>query len=71
MKAKKHWNRRVLSFLLALAMVVTQLGVWNVGKESVQAAEDSVIYSDDMENDADEIDSLATFKTSKRCFAVL
>ena len=40
MKAKKHWNRRVLSFLLALAMVVTQLGVWNVGKESVQAAED-------------------------------
>ena len=54
MKAKKHWNRRVLSFLLALAMVVTQLGVWNVGKESVQAAEDSVIYSDDMENDADE-----------------
>lgn len=54
MKAKNHWNRRVLSFLLALAMVVTQLGVWNVGKESVQAAEDSVIYSDDMENDADE-----------------
>ena len=39
MKAKKHWNRRVLSFLLALAMVVTQLGVWNAGKESVQAAE--------------------------------
>lgn len=39
MKAKKHWNRRALSFLLALAMVVTQLGVWNAGKESVQAAE--------------------------------
>lgn len=54
MKEKKHWNRRVLSFFLALAMVITQLGVWNVGKESVQAAEDSVIYSDDMENDADE-----------------
>ena len=53
MKAKKHWNRRVLSFFLALAMVVTQLGVWNAGKESVQAAEGSVIYSDDMENDTD------------------
>ena len=44
MKAKKHWNRRVLSFLLALAMVVTQLGVWNVGKESVQAAENCSYY---------------------------
>jgi len=27
MKEKKHWNRRVLSFLLTLAMVITQLGV--------------------------------------------
>ena len=53
MKEKKHWNRRVLSFFLALAMVITQLGVWNAGKESVQAADSSVIYSDDMENDAD------------------
>ena len=53
MKEKKHWNRRVLSFLLTLAMVITQLGVWNAGKESVQAADSSVIYSDDMENDAD------------------
>ena len=41
MKEKKHWNRRVLSFFLALAMVITQLGVWNAGKESVQAAENS------------------------------
>lgn len=46
MKAKKHWNRRVLSFLLALAMVVTQLGVWNAGKESVQAAETEVYKAD-------------------------
>lgn len=38
---EKHWNRRVLSFLLTLAMVITQLGVWNAGKESVQAAENS------------------------------
>ena len=53
MKEKKHWNRRALSFLLTLAMVITQLGVWNAGKESVQAADSSVIYSDDMENDAD------------------
>lgn len=53
MKEKKHWNRRMLSFLLTLAMVITQLGVWNAGKESVQAADSSVIYSDDMENDAD------------------
>ena len=27
MKEKKHWNRRVLNFFLALAMVITQLGV--------------------------------------------
>ena len=47
MKAKKHWNRRVLSFLLALAMVVTQLGVWNVGKESVQAAVGSLKHVHD------------------------
>ena len=46
MKEKKHWNRRVLSFFLALAMVITQLGVWNAGKESVQAA-DTVIYQED------------------------
>lgn len=46
MKAKQHWNRRVLSFLLALAMVVTQLGVWNAGKESVQAAETEVYKAD-------------------------
>ena len=52
MKEKKHWNRRVLSFLLTLAMVITQLGVWNAGKESVQAAENSsftLYYSNESE----------------------
>ena len=52
MKEKKHWNRRVLSFFLALAMVITQLGVWNAGKESVQAA-DTVIYQEDFSKSTD------------------
>ena len=52
MKEKKHWNRRVLSFLLTLAMVITQLGVWNAGKESVQAA-DTVIYQEDFSDSTD------------------
>lgn len=39
MKERKHWKKRVVSLLMALAMVVTQIGVWNAGKESVQAAE--------------------------------
>ena len=52
MKEKKHWNRKVLSFFLALAMVITQLGVWNAGKESVQAA-DTVIYQEDFSKSTD------------------
>lgn len=39
MKERKHWKKRAVSLLMALAMVVTQIGVWNAGKESVQAAE--------------------------------
>lgn len=39
MKEKKTWKKRVLSIVLAFAMVLTQFGVWNAGKESVQAAE--------------------------------
>lgn len=39
MKEKKTWEKRVLSIVLAFAMVLTQFGVWNAGKESVQAAE--------------------------------
>lgn len=39
MKEKKQWKKRVVSLLMALAMVITQIGVWNAGKESVQAAE--------------------------------
>ncbi len=55
MKERKHWKKRAVSLLMALAMVVTQIGVWNAGKESVQAAETStVIYSDDMENEVDD-----------------
>lgn len=40
MKERKHWKKRAVSLLMALAMVVTQIGVWNAGKESVQAAEE-------------------------------
>lgn len=39
MKEKKTWEKRVLSIVLAFAMVLTQFGVWNAGKESVQATE--------------------------------
>lgn len=39
MKEKKTWEKRVLSIVLAFAMVLTQFSVWNAGKESVQAAE--------------------------------
>ena len=39
MKEKKQWKKRIVSMLMALAMVITQIGVWNAGKESVQAAE--------------------------------
>ena len=39
MKEKKTWKKRVLSIVLAFALVLTQFGVWNAGKESVQAAE--------------------------------
>lgn len=54
MKERKTWQKRIVSLLMALAMVVTQIGVWNAGKERVQAAEDSnIIYSDDMEAEAD------------------
>ena len=38
MKEKRTWKKRVLSIVLAFAMVLTQFGVWNAGKESVQAA---------------------------------
>lgn len=39
MKEKKQWKKRIVSMLMTLAMVITQIGVWNAGKESVQAAE--------------------------------
>lgn len=39
MKEKKQWKKSVVSLLMAFAMVITQIGVWNAGKESVQAAE--------------------------------
>lgn len=40
MKERKTWQKRIVSLLMALAMVVTQIGVWNAGKERVQAAEE-------------------------------
>ena len=43
MKERKTWQKRIVSLLMALAMVVTQIGVWNAGKESVQAAEMSQV----------------------------
>lgn len=39
MEKKRTWKKRVLSIVLAFAMVLTQFGVWNAGKESVQATE--------------------------------
>ena len=44
MKERKTWQKRIVSLLMALAMVVTQIGVWNAGKESVQAAETEATY---------------------------
>lgn len=46
MKEKKQWKKRIVSMLMALAMVITQIGVWNAGKESVQAAETEVYKAD-------------------------
>lgn len=43
MKERKTWQKRIVSLLMALAMVVTQIGVWNAEKESVQAAEMSQV----------------------------
>lgn len=43
MKERKTWQKRIVSLLMALAMAVTQIGVWNAGKESVQAAEMSQV----------------------------
>ena len=39
MKENRQWKKRLLGMILAFAMVLTQVGVWNTGKESVQAAE--------------------------------
>lgn len=46
MKERKTWQKRIVSLLMALAMVVTQIGVWNGGKERVQAAETEVYKAD-------------------------
>ncbi|MCI7086809.1 MAG: glycosyl hydrolase 53 family protein [Lachnobacterium sp.] len=54
MKERKTWQKRIVSLLMALAMVVTQIGVWNAGKESVQAAETeatSIIQNGDFEEE--------------------
>lgn len=40
MGERKRWKKRIASAVLAAAMVVTQVGVWNYGKESVDAAVD-------------------------------
>ena len=39
MKENRQWKKRLFGMLLAFAMVLTQVGVWNAGIESVQAAE--------------------------------
>lgn len=46
MKERKTWQKRIVSLLMTLAMVVTQIGVWNAGKERVQAAEmsEKIVY---------------------------
>lgn len=52
MGERKRWKKRIASAVLAAAMVVTQVGVWNYGKESVDAAE-NIIYADDMESEVE------------------
>ena len=54
MKERKTWQKRIVSLLMALAMVVTQIGVWNAGKERVQATETeatSIIQNGDFEKE--------------------
>lgn len=59
MKEKRTWKKRVLSIVLAFAMVLTQFGVWNAGKESVQAAENDgfTIYQNDSNNEKAKYDN--------------
>lgn len=49
---EKTLEQESAQFFLALAMVITQLGVWNAGKESVQAA-DTVIYQENFSESTD------------------
>ena len=39
MKENRQWKKRLFGMLLAFAIVLTQVGVWNAGIESVQAAD--------------------------------
>ena len=51
---KKDWKKRVASAVLAAAMVVSQIGVWNagVGLEVVKAEETNLITNGDFSADA-------------------
>ena len=57
MKERKQWKKRVVSLLMALAMVITQIGVWNAGKESVQAAETEEVYKTDFSGYGDDLNA--------------
>lgn len=53
---KKKWKKRVASVVLVVAMIVTQIGVWNAGGTQVNAATGSWVATDlvtngDFEND--------------------
>ena len=55
MKENRQWKKRLLGMLLAFAMVLTQVGVWNAGIESVQAAE------------KDSLRCITTMRAKSRC----
>ena len=53
---KKGWKKRVASAVLAAAMVVSQIGVWNLGMgvEAVKAEEINYITNGDFEDSTEE-----------------
>lgn len=47
---KKKWKKRVASVVLAVAMIVTQIGIWNAGGTQVNAATGSWVATDLVKN---------------------
>ena len=70
MKERKTWQKRIVSLLMALAMVVTQIGVWNAGKERVQAAETEVYKADFSDASTDAWNANWSVSSDDTTFAV-